>query len=283
MRFLMVEWRKNPAGIKCILYDVGQTLVICHNTLISQRLGRLAGKNKEEVQKLIVGRGELVDQACEGKMNDEEYIARLRKVLGIDGTISTALILEACKNYTDFSGKLRRILHFLRDSAEDGIFVQGIVSNIFGIHWHDIVSRYPTLRLRHETQAGVMDFHMLSYQACVAKPNPRFYAAAFHKARMAASRLRLGELKPHECLFFDDLPENVAAAESFGMVACLAEGSPFGHWNGRDAAESIERHLRELGIGLPPESYVPPCDKIPMEIIKPYDPSEQPEIQPGEE
>ncbi|MCU1261610.1 MAG: HAD-superfamily hydrolase, subfamily variant 3 [Bryobacterales bacterium] len=76
-----------------------------------------------------------------------------------------------------------------------------LLSNTNAIHFDSIQENYPILRHFHA--------FVLSYKLGMMKPDPAIY-------RRAAE---LAECEPAECLFIDDLAENVAGAERVGMPA----------------------------------------------------------------
>lgn len=58
-----------------------------------------------------------------------------------------------------------------------------------------------------------MDGGIFSYQVKVVKPNPEIYRLLCEKYN----------LNPEECLFTDDMPDNIAAAKKYGFHAVLFE------------------------------------------------------------
>lgn len=60
----------------------------------------------------------------------------------------------------------------------------------------------------------LVDGGVISYQIHEIKPNPAIYQHLLQKY----------QLKPEECLFFDDRPENTEAARKLGMAAVTVEG-----------------------------------------------------------
>jgi putative hydrolase of the HAD superfamily len=58
--------------------------------------------------------------------------------------------------------------------------------------------------------------YILSYQVRAMKPDPAFYAAA----------LDMAGCLPHECIFIDDLPENVDGAKVAGFDGIVFQSFP---------------------------------------------------------
>lgn len=74
--------------------------------------------------------------------------------------------------------------------------------------------------------AGAVDLIVISAEEGIAKPDPRIY-------RLTAERL---QVKPDQCVFVDDVQENVRGAESVGM-----QGVRFEHAG--QAIRAIEKYI----------------------------------------
>lgn len=88
-------------------------------------------------------------------------------------------------------------------------------------------------RKAHKDCAAALDFlpymdgGILSYQEKIIKPMPEIYQLLIDRY----------DLTPEECVFLDDTPRNLEAAEKFGIHTILFE----------DQAQAIEE-LRKLGV-----------------------------------
>jgi FMN phosphatase YigB (HAD superfamily) len=83
-----------------------------------------------------------------------------------------------------------------------------IVSNTNRLHFEMLKNTYPIFQY-------FFGF-VLSYEVKAMKPDPAFYAAA----------LGMAGCLPRECVFIDDLPENVAGAERAGLHGIVFESFP---------------------------------------------------------
>ncbi len=83
-----------------------------------------------------------------------------------------------------------------------------IVSNTNQLHFEMLRTSYPIF----EHFFG----YILSYQVRAMKPDPAFYAAA----------LSMAGCLPEECVFIDDLPENVEGAKAAGFDGIVFESFP---------------------------------------------------------
>lgn len=85
----------------------------------------------------------------------------------------------------------------------------GIISNI---------DQYLAKMPLHQKIYSSFDSHLvvLSYQVKTRKPDKKIYEIFLQKARV----------KPENCLFVDDKPENVAAAQGLGFQAIVFKNNP---------------------------------------------------------
>lgn len=271
-----MEIRGNPTDIRCILFDLGQTIFSYHGLLVNMRLATLCGaKDPEEVRLCLIGRKKRcpnprlsVYRASVGRINDTEFIEEIRAALCIDSWIPESRIENSLLNSTDLSGRMRKLLYFLGDERQDGRFIMGIISNIPRIQWEELLLKYRVLRLRKDDlvkdrkggdKQGMMDTHTLSFEERLMKPNRRIFRRGFRRVRMLA-RAHGIELKPRHCLYFDDIEENVVAARAVGMKSILVTGPRDKEWGSQDSYESIVQGLQACGIKLPPCGYRPFCD-----------------------
>ena len=74
----------------------------------------------------------------------------------------------------------------------------------------------------------VADGAVLSYEIKVNKPNRKIFEALFQRYQLQAQ----------ECIFFDDLPQNIAAANALGMHGIVFENMTQA---AKEAADIIER------------------------------------------
>ncbi len=94
------------------------------------------------------------------------------------------------------------------------------ITNFSAERWVECCARFPFLADRF----GVT---IVSAHERLVKPDPRIYRRLLERTGLAAA----------DCLFIDDAPANIAAAETLGMAGHLFEG-----------AEGLARDLRERGL-----------------------------------
>jgi putative hydrolase of the HAD superfamily len=103
-------------------------------------------------------------------------------------------------------------------AAREGGLKTGLISNSWGLGIYD---RAPT---------DLFDATVISGDVGLHKPQPEIYLLACERLAVA----------PADCVFVDDLRENVAGAEAVGMTGVLH----------RDAVETVPRLEELLGVAL---------------------------------
>ena len=96
----------------------------------------------------------------------------------------------------------------------------GLLSDTDPVHWRFLVNEYEFLQL--------IDSPILSFNTGLLKPNPECY--------MMAAR-SIGR-EPHQCIFIDDIDENVAGAVQVGMKGIRFTG-----------AYALGKELAAYGVG----------------------------------
>jgi putative hydrolase of the HAD superfamily len=179
--------------MKNFLFDIGNVLVDFNFQLLLDRISFESGKPSLS---LTVRDLEMHESVEKGLVTDEEFVRYLNASKGLSWTLEKYIGIWA-EMYT--VNPVGRAL-FL-DAQDRGIPVYTL-SNIAGHHIDAIEMNEPGF-------FDGADGLFLSYQMGVRKPDPEIY------------RRVLDELgaEGDDCLFLDDLPENVAAARAAGIHA----------------------------------------------------------------
>lgn len=232
--------------IRCVIFDIGDTLLRYDIVLVCKRLGRLAGKSEEHVKRVLYGDAldpdALVYRFDGGKIDEHVFIQELRLALGISDLVPDVRIADALITCFEFPRNFYALLHFLSDH-----YILGVISNINPLHWRHINESFSTI----SEHSGVFSFHTLSFREKVLKPDLSIFMIAFANAWRMYRIRHGGDLKVHECLFLDDREINVCSAEELGMKSILVE----------KGETSIMEGLREHGVFLPDKEYSPPLKK----------------------
>jgi len=198
--------------IKTIIFDLGRVIIPFDFDLGYAELSRLSRMDTALIRERIRATG-LVPQFETGLIEPEPFVAGIAAALGIEISVEefrriwNLIFLEETLIPEDLVVRLKRHYKVL------------LLSNTNALHFDGLAERYPLLR--H------FDHHVLSYKVRVMKPDAEIY---LHAARLAGC-------EASECLFIDDLEENVKGAQAVGMQALVFHGR-----------EQLEREFQEIGI-----------------------------------
>jgi len=198
--------------LRTLIFDLGGVIIPLDFPRAFAALAKLCPLTAEEIPQAIGDTG-LVPLLETGQIDPEEFHRRISEALGL------SLSIEDFRNIWTAAflpGSL--IPESLLESLH-GKYRLLLLSNTNAIHFPLVESRYP--HLRH------FDDYVLSYEVGVMKPDPGIYREAIKRADGRAS----------ECVFVDDVEENVAGARSEGMDAFRFE-----------SAGQLIRELRRRGI-----------------------------------
>lgn len=197
--------------IKSIIFDLGKVIVPFDFNRAYSRFEFHSGLPTSEIRRRF-GATDLYRRFESGQLTAHDFIAEVCGVLGVSIGYE-----EFCAAWTSI---------FLPETLISEDLLEGLarnhrlvlLSNTNVLHFEMIRENYPLLRHFHE--------FVLSYEVGLMKPSPLIY-----KKAVAAAGCRA-----EECLFFDDLAENVEAAREAGLSAVQFI-----------SAEQLEIELRRCG------------------------------------
>jgi putative hydrolase of the HAD superfamily len=183
---------------KALLFDLGRVLIPFEFNRAYRAMETLTGMETRQIRESLASTN--LFRAFEtGLMGTEEFAAAVMGVLGfrcdlpefsqIWNSIFLPETLIPESTIRDLASRYRLI----------------VVSNTNQLHFEMLESTYPIFQ-------HFFGF-ILSYQVKAMKPDPAFYAAA----------LEMAECLPGECVFIDDLPENVEGAKKAGFEGIVFE------------------------------------------------------------
>jgi glucose-1-phosphatase len=190
-----------PEFPKALLFDLGRVLIPFEFNRAYRAMETLTGLETSEIRWRLAATT-LFREFETGLMEPEAFAAEVMRVLDFkcDLTefgriwnsifLSETLIPEAV--IRDLKSRYRLV----------------VVSNTNQLHFEMLRTAYPIF----EHFFG----YILSYQVRAMKPDPAFYAAA----------LDMAGCLPEECVFIDDLPENVEGAKLAGFDGIIFQSFP---------------------------------------------------------
>lgn len=197
---------------RAVIFDLGGVIVPLDFPRAFAELAGVCAHSAEQVPLAIQDTG-LVPLLEMGKIEPEEFHRRICIELGMELTFT---------EFREAWGALFSPETLIPESLLVAVRRRHrllLLSNTNAIHFPLIEERYPLLRHFH-------DF-ILSYEVGVMKPDPGIYRAAVARAGV----------EPADCVFVDDVEENVAGAICEGLDAFRFE-----------SAEQVVRELRRRGI-----------------------------------
>jgi len=224
---------------RVVCFDLGGVLVrICRSWDQACTAAQLPYRSAElmatEAWKLR--RKQVADRYQLGSLGAAAYYEELSRVL--DGLYSAVEVERIHEAWTlkEYPGALELV----RELNQLSGVLTACLSNTNAAHWRRLANEdgkaeYPSvLELRHRVASHVLGR---------AKPDPEIYAHAQAEFFLAAEHSSGQQLSPAHIVFFDDLPENVHAAQAQGWTAFLVDHEG-------DTVQQMRTHLLELGLEL---------------------------------
>ena len=197
--------------IKAVFFDIGNVLVRFDLGGLLKDLAWGRGASPWKVARMVWSR-RLIDDVERGRLDGAELLEAVQQETGYEGGLE------------DFRRAWNG--HFKLDATVVALFRRAgkkrptyLLSNTNAMHWEHIRRRYAFAR----EAAGAV----LSHELGLRKPERAIYEAAVRRAGCTAV----------ECVFVDDLADNVAGAKAAGLKAVKF----------KDAAR-LEKDLTSLGV-----------------------------------
>jgi putative hydrolase of the HAD superfamily len=184
--------------MKTLLFDLGKVLVPFDFARAYAAMSGLTGLPPQEIRGRLAA-SNLFRLYETGLMESADFAEEVMRLIGLQcdfavfSEIWTSIFLPETLIPASAMCKLRERFRLI------------VVSNTNELHFEMLKKTYPIFR--H------FDGFILSYQIRAMKPDPAFYRAA----------LEMAQCSPEECVFIDDLPENVAGAELAGFDGIVFE------------------------------------------------------------
>lgn len=202
--------------IKTIYFDLGGVLVNFSLDKMCENIATFCDLNLDIVKAFIFDKG-LGRKYEEGSIESETIHAHFtelaKRPLDYEGLMHAASSIFSLKEET----------LLLVEKLKKQNFSLFILSNTCEAHFRRIQKDYPFLEL--------FDGFVLSYEVKARKPDKAIFDAA----------LEMGDAKPEESFYIDDVPEYVDAARNYGIHAHPFTGS-----------ESLIRAFKQQNINLSP-------------------------------
>ncbi len=181
---------------KAVIFDLGKVLVNFSSTTMYKNVARVLGTKVDDVHANLA-KANLQNKYETGLISTSEIIETLRAT-ATSNFEDSDLRLAFCDIFTEMSG-MSEILTSLKDKG----LKLAILSNTNELHIEWIWEKFEFLK--------IFDYTICSHTEHSMKPAPQIYQAA----------LKALGCETHECIFVDDLPENIQGAEKMGIKSIL--------------------------------------------------------------
>ena len=184
--------------IRCVISDMGKVILHFDRDIFYEKIAGFCPYSKDEVKELTQKNFDIVVSFNEGTISPEEFfrqvISKLKAQIEYD---------EFYAIYSDVFFLNSPVLSILKRLK--GRYKLILLSNTDVMHFTFIKKKFPEIL--------IFDDYVLSYEVGAMKPDPRIYEEA----------LRRAGFKPEECLFIDDMEENIKGAQKLGINVILME------------------------------------------------------------
>lgn len=198
--------------IKTIFFDLGNVLVHVDKDLAIREIANLPGLDPDRVMQIAASN---IETAFEkGLFSIEGYIDELQQRYNVLHGITVEQLVTIWQKPFAINQPVWDLVPTLKRQA-----AVILLSNTNELHIRAIEAKYSLLK--------ELDNAVLSFRVGARKPEEQIYREA----------LQIAAADPDECLFIDDLPENVAVAQQLGI-----------HSHRFETVEGLETFLTDFGF-----------------------------------
>ena len=198
-------------SIRAVIFDFGGVLVRTEDAGGRRKWERQLGLSPGELEWQVFA-SEVAQRSMIGQATQRDVWSDIATRYGLDDKA----LQQMRRDFWSGDRLDERLVQFLRGLRPR--YKTAILSNA----WPGARRMFTEHFQLHE----VVDAFIISSEEGVAKPDPRIY-------QIALQRL---DVQPHEAIFVDDFPENVAGAQQLGIIAVLFRDTD-------QAIAEVQRHL----------------------------------------
>ena len=180
--------------IRAVISDLGRVVLWFDNNIFLRKLAERAGRPFDQVKSAVHGDLELLRRFDGGAVSTKGFHERVTKIAGAD--LSYADFFEMYNDIFTLNGPVAEVIGRVKAAGYKTLLLSNTDPERFGF----VRRRFP--------EVGLFDAFVLSYELKLLKPDLAIYLAA---ARLA------GEA-PSDCVFIDDMEENVKGAVEAGLA-----------------------------------------------------------------
>ncbi len=176
------------------IFDYGNVISTVQPEVFGKRVLPIAGCGPEELRDRVTRAHDLMVAYESGRIDTETFMPQFQERLGLK--MSREDFIEAWSSFFTPIPYTRRLIRALKPHAR-----VALLSNTNPLHYEHVIKRTDLFPL--------FEAVTVSFEVRAMKPAPEIYRDIIRKL----------QLPPSECVFIDDLRENVDAAAAAGMRA----------------------------------------------------------------
>lgn len=182
--------------INCIISDLGKVILFFDNFIFFRKMAEHCHFSAQEIAERVHRHWELIRSFDTGGIEPEDFYREV--VRKLEAKVGKKSFFRM---YSDVFSLNPPILDLLRRLKTNHKLI--LLSNTDVERFGFIQKKFPEI--------FIFDEYILSYDVGYMKPHPEIYMRALKKTRFRAE----------ECVFLDDMQENIDGAEGVGMNAVL--------------------------------------------------------------
>jgi putative hydrolase of the HAD superfamily len=200
--------------IRAVISDLGKVILWFDNTIFYRKMTAYCPLSVAGIRETVHASPEFVELFDSGRLTPREFYERVVAKLG--ARVEYDEFMAAYADVFSINPPALEVIRCLK-----GRYRLILVSNVDVVRFGFIRKRFPELM--------IFDDYVLSYELGQMKPEPGIYRAALDKAGA----------RPSECVFIDDMEENIEGAAALGIPAILYRPET-----------DLGRELRSLGLSF---------------------------------
>jgi len=178
--------------IRCVISDLGRVIIHFDNTIYFEKMADFSPYSKEEIAELASTRSSPRRAFDKGEITPEEFYSQVTTELEAKIDYDNFYSI-----YNDVFSLNPEVLDVMKRLKKNYRLL--LLSNTDVVRFGFIKKKFPEIMIFNE--------YILSYEVGTMKPNPRIYEDALKKAGVEAK----------ECIFIDDIEENIDVAQKLGI------------------------------------------------------------------
>ncbi len=183
--------------IRAIIFDLGRVVLWFDNNVFLRKLAERAGSAFEDVKEAVHANIPLIREFDRGTLSPPEFHGRVCDAVG--ARVPYDFFFEIYNPIFRLNEPVLSLIHRLKVSGLTLVLLSNTDPERFGY----IRRTFP--------QILVFDAYVLSYEVKLLKPDPAIYHEAVRRAGA----------DPGDCVFVDDLEDNIRGAAAAGLTGIL--------------------------------------------------------------